>query len=190
MKLQNNDVVSVRLAKPQDKQAITRIQFDAIKILGAKDYNEEQLEALLESKSKPRNSREYIFIAEINSQPVGFAALSCSFNTIDAVFVDPDFARRGVGSKLLEIIEQEALKHKVSIVWVCSLLTGHNFYLANGYRTIRRTVFPLHSTYIPCLQMKKRILPVTFQEIFDEVSQLLMAMGIMILVISFLSQIR
>lgn len=190
MKLQIDDVVSVRLAKPQDIKTLIKIQFDAIKILGEKDYNEEQLEALLKSKSKARNSGEHIFIAEINSQPVGFAALSYSFNTIDAVFVDPDFARRGVGSKLLEILEQEALKHKVPILWVCSSLTGHDFYQANGYRTIRKTVFSLYSIYIPCIQMKKRILPVTPREIFDEVSQLLMAMGIMISVVSFFSQIR
>ena len=189
MKLQIDDVVRIRLAKSQDRDDIVRIQLNAFKVLAAKDYDREQLEALIQSKSTPRDSNEIIFIAEIDGQPVGFAALIYPFNTINAVFVDPDFARRGVGSKLLQTLEREAVKHNVPILWVCSSLTGHNFYRANGYRTLRTTVFPLYSTYIPCRQMKKRILPITLKEVFDEVSQLLMAMGVAILLISFFAQI-
>ena len=190
MKLQIDDLVKVRLAKPQDRDDIIRIQLSALKILAAKDYNQEQLDALLKSKSMPRNSDEMIFIAEIDGRSIGFASLLYPFNTIGAMFVDPDFARRGVGSKLLQILEQEAMGHKVSILWVCSSLTGHPLYLANGYRTLRSTVFPLYSTYIPCKQMKKRILPLTPKEVFDEMSQFVMAMGAMILVVSFFSHIR
>lgn len=190
MKLHIDDIVGVRLAKPQDQAEIIKIQLDAFKFLGAKDYNEEQLEALIASKKLPRNSDEIIFIAEIDRQIVGFASLLSSFNTIGAVFVDPNFARQGVGSRLLNNIEQEARKHRVPVLWVCSSLTGHYFYRANGYRTLRTTVLPLDNTYIPCKQMKKRILPVTSREVFDEISQLLMAMAVMILVISFFAQIR
>lgn len=190
MKLHIDDVVDVRLAKPQDQAQIIKIQLDALQLITAMDYNEEQLEALLESKKMPRGSDEIIFIAEIDRQIVGFASLLDSFNTIGAVFVDPNFIRRGVGSRLLIKIEQEARKHGVPVLWVCSSITACNFYQANGYRTLRTTFLPLGSTYIPCKQMRKRILPVTTREVFDEISQLLMAMVVMILVISFFSQIR
>jgi len=190
MKLHIDNVVDVRLAKPQDQKKIIKIQLDALKFLAAKDYNEEQLEALLANKRMPRNSDEIIFIAEIDGKVVGFASLLSSFNTIGAVFVDPNFVRKGVGSRLLVKIEQEARRHGVPILWVCSSLTGYNFYKANGYRTLLTTVLPLDSTYIPCKQMKKRILPVTTREIFDEVSQLLMVMTVMILVVSFFAQFR
>lgn len=190
MKLHVDNLVNVRRAKLQDQAEIIQIQLDALQFLAAKDYNQEQIDALLTSKKTPRGSDEIIFIAEIDKKVVGFASLLSSFNTIGAVFVDPDFVRRGIGSKLLANIEQEARKHGVPILWVCSSLTGYHFYKANEYRTLSTTVVPLDSTYIPCKQMKKRILPVTTKEIFDEISQLLMAMVVMILVVSFFTQIR
>ena len=189
MKLQTNCAVSIRLAKPQDHKRIVEIQLNALKVLAAKDYNQEQLAALIASKTTPRSLDEITFIAEINSQAVGFASLLDSGNTIGAIFVEPDSARKGIGSKLLHALEQEAIKRQVPILWVCSSLTGYNFYLANGYRLLRTTAFPLDSTYIPCKQMKKRILPLTLSEVFEEVSQLLMAMAVMILAISFFSRI-
>lgn len=192
MKLHVDDVsvVNIRLAEPQDQARIMKIQLDALQILAAKDYDEEQLDALLANKRMQRETDEIIFIAEIKSKVVGFASLLSSYNTIGAVFVDPNFVRKGVGSKLLTNIEQEAKKHSVPILWVCSSLTGYYFYKANGYRTLSTTVLPLDSTYIPCKQMKKRILPITTREIFDEISQLLMAMVVMILLVSFFTQIR
>lgn len=187
MKKQVNDRITIRLARPQDEYTIVKIQFNAFKVLAIKDYNSKQLNALLKSKSKPRKSREIILIAEIDQQPVGFASLLHPFNMIGAVFVSPNFARKGIGSKLLQSLEQEAIKYNVPILWVCSSLTGYSFYQANGYRTVRKTVLPLYSTYIPCIQMKKRLLSVTKKEILQEVYQLLVIVFGIILIITFFS---
>ena len=181
----NNDVI-IRLATLTDNNAIIKIQYNAIKILSAKDYNSQQLQALLRSKSTPRKSPETIFIAEINQQPVGFASLLYPPNTIGAVFVDPNFARNKVGTLLLEHIEKEAIKQEIPILWVLSSLTGYGFYKANNYKTIRKTVLPLYSTYIPCVQMKKRLLPVTKEEIMQEITQLLAFLIIILFIAPFI----
>ncbi|WP_026102554.1 GNAT family N-acetyltransferase [Pleurocapsa sp. PCC 7319] len=166
----SEDII-IRLAKPEDSEIIVDIQYNAIRIISAKDYNYRQLNALLRSKSFQRKSKEIIFVAEINHQVVGFASLIYPFNTVGGIFVSPAFARKGVGTKLLQRLEQEVIANNIPILWVSSSLTGYPFYQANGYRTIVRTNFPLYSTYIPVVQMKKRLLSVTRKEIFREVYQ-------------------
>ncbi|MCC0176696.1 GNAT family N-acetyltransferase [Waterburya agarophytonicola K14] len=182
-----NQKIVIRRAKPEDKYAIVNIQYNALKVLAAKDYNPRQLNALLRSKSIPRKSPETIFIAEIDRQPVGFASLLHPLNTIGAMFVDPKFARKQIGTQLLQRIEAEAMEQRIPILWVYSSLTGYSFYKANGYKNIRKTVLPLYSTYIPCMQMKKRLSPITKDEILREISQLLAVLILAIIIIFFFS---
>ncbi len=52
---------------------------------------------------------------------------------IRAFFVDPDNARRGIGSRLLERCEQEARAHGFSRVELMATLPGVRLYSARGY---------------------------------------------------------
>ena len=52
---------------------------------------------------------------------------------IRAFFVDPDNARRGIGSLLLEHCEKEALAHGFSRVELMATLPGVKLYAARGY---------------------------------------------------------
>jgi len=52
---------------------------------------------------------------------------------IRAFFVDPAFARRGIGSLLLERCEQEARAHGFSRVELMATLPGAKLYAARGY---------------------------------------------------------
>ena len=116
MKSQINQKIIISLAKPEDKYEIIKIQYNALKVLSAKDYSSKQLSALLKSKSIARKSAETIFIAEINSQVIGFASLLHPPNTIGAVFVNPNFTRKNVGTSLLKRLEQEATENNIAIL--------------------------------------------------------------------------
>ena len=52
---------------------------------------------------------------------------------IRAFFVDPDNARRGIGSRLLEICEQEARANGFARVELMATLPGVKLYAARGY---------------------------------------------------------
>ena len=179
----NNDII-IRLSKAEDSEIIIDIQFRAIRILSAQDYSYRELNALLRSKSLYRKSKEIIFVAEINKKVVGFASLTYPFNTIGGIFVDPDYARQGIGTKLLQRLEQEAIANQIPVLWVSSSLTGYPFYQANSYRTVVKTKFPLYSTYIPVIQMKKRLLPITKEEILKEIYQFFVAGAVATLIVS------
>ncbi|MCL1466234.1 GNAT family N-acetyltransferase [Argonema galeatum] len=172
--------VSIRLAQSEDISKITKIQIDSIRILCAQYYNASQIETLLENKKQGRNWKELIFVAEIQSQIVGFSALSLIEPTINGVFVDPAFIRQGIGQKLLAALENEAGKNRARCLWVSASLNAVQFYESQGYQTISRNTISLASGVpIPVVTMKKVLIPPTRAEII--VTQL-----IYILVILFL----
>ena len=167
-----SDSIRIRWATPEDEPEIIRIQCRAISILATKDYNPQQIKALLRSKSKPRFASEIVWVAEIAGSIIGFAAMLGSHDTVSAVFVEPNFTRRGIGSLLLQHLEQEAINYKVPVLWVSSSLTGQNFYRVNGYSKVAKIYLVLGSSYIRCIRMKKRLLPMTKQEFAAELTQL------------------
>ena len=164
----NNHDFSIRLARLEDIDIIVQVQLEAIKILCANDYSPEELSALLKDKSHPRSWSEITFVAEIKGEIVGFASLMGFSNIIAAVFVKPSFTRRGIGTKLLRSVEQEAIRRNFRGLRVNSSLTGYSFYLANGYQTLRRTKIVINSVTIPCIDLQKKLLPATIFEKFWE----------------------
>ena len=158
MMQQKDRKVVIRLARPQDSDNIVKLQLDSIKTLSANDYSPSQLQALLDTKSCPRPWDETILVAEIDRQIAGFASLLKGLNVIGAVFVHPNCVRRGIGTKLLQSVEKKAIQNKIKILWVCSSLNAHAFYLANGYQTIQKVnIRHKFVVPIPCIQMKKNL---------------------------------
>ena len=66
---------------------------------------------------------------------------------IGYIFVDPDFQRKGIGSKLLKLAERWFSEKNVKYVWALTTpdnIAAQRFFLKHGYRTItKEDVFKL-----------------------------------------------
>jgi len=62
---------------------------------------------------------------------------------IRAFFVHPDYARRGIGRKIIELCEKEAKKHGFSSLALGATLPGVPLYKAMGFKEIEQIVEPL-----------------------------------------------
>jgi GNAT superfamily N-acetyltransferase len=77
---------------------------------------------------------------------------------IRAFFVHPAFARRGVGTKLLEVCETAAAAAGFRRFEMGSTLTGVPLYRARGYAEGERREVPLRpGLSLPIVHMEKRI---------------------------------
>jgi len=56
---------------------------------------------------------------------------------ISGLYVDPEFAGRGVGKILLRFIEKYAKSKKMKSIYVFSTLNARDFYLKNGYKPVK-----------------------------------------------------
>ncbi|MGL5871435.1 MAG: GNAT family N-acetyltransferase [Xenococcaceae cyanobacterium] len=159
--------VSIRRARSSDRNKIAQIQIESIETLSVQDYTSKQIKCLTDYKKEyisysnlgSTNETQTIFVAETNEEVIGFAALGYR-NTIDAMFVCPKFARKGVGRQLLAAVESEAKIKGWKILTVKASLTGIPFYQACGYRVLGKTIIPLPDRekwlmFIPCCDLEK-----------------------------------
>jgi GNAT superfamily N-acetyltransferase len=75
---------------------------------------------------------------------------------IRAFFIHPDWARRGIGSRILEACESAARAAGFSRFEMAATLTGVPLYLARGYHILERIEVPLHNgAALPIIRMAK-----------------------------------
>ncbi|MBD2182915.1 GNAT family N-acetyltransferase [Planktothrix sp. FACHB-1355] len=164
---------------------ITKLQVDSIQVLCAHDYNASQLQTLLNNKKQGRNWPEIIFVAETESQIVGFSALSLIDPNINAIFVAPAFVRQGIGTKLLTVLEDEAIKRRIRCLWVSAALNAVQFYRSQGYQNVKEVTISLGiGVPIPVIVMKKvLILPNRIEIIITWVMYVLLMLFFLLAII-------
>lgn len=106
-------MVQIREATLDDIPFITTLFRDTVTHVNAKDYSDKQIQlwasdALDFPKWEQRIKKSYFIVAEIKDAIVGFAFLS-NGHIFDGLFVHKDHLRRGIGIKLMRIIESQAL---------------------------------------------------------------------------------
>ena len=170
--------IDIRLAHVEDLNRIIELQTEAIAILCPKDYQPEQVEALVTGQAQYRGAHETIFLAEHQGDLVGFSALSTFSNQITAVYVHPKFARQGVGTKLLAELEGTAIAKGHKRLWVLSSLTGIPFYNSQGYEFKRQAGFWSETqVWIPCAHLEKCLVPLT--ELEKQQKEMLTTIGLL-----------
>ena len=77
---------------------------------------------------------------------------------IRAMFVRPDWARRGLGRAIIEASEAAARAAGFTAMSLMATLPGEPLYLACGFRQIERTeVITPNGTLLPCVAMEKHL---------------------------------
>jgi GNAT superfamily N-acetyltransferase len=77
---------------------------------------------------------------------------------IRAFFVHPDWARRGIGTRVLEACESAALAEGFTRFEMGATLTGVALYKVRGYREVEKLAVPLaNGESLPIVRMEKWI---------------------------------
>lgn len=126
--------IEIRLAKVEDRAEILQLQSSSLRVLASKDYGPEEIESLVRSQAKARFYSEVIFVAICQEKIVGFASLLIHKYQIGGVYVHPEFSRQGIGSRLLEVVENTAIEKGYKSLSVLSSLTAIDFYQKQGYQ--------------------------------------------------------
>jgi putative acetyltransferase len=124
----------IRRAVPSDCPSIYEAHTRAIRELCSEDYDQIQIEAW----AGPRKPTDYLkpissgrlFVAEIDNKVVGFSEYDEETKELKAVYVNPDYARRGIGTALFTHACDEARAEGLDSLWLDASLTAVPFYLA------------------------------------------------------------
>ena len=148
--------MSIRPATPSDAQRIHELHRDSVRALCASFYEP----AIIDGWLRGRTPAGYLlgisngatFVAETHSKIIGFS--EGILGEVLAVFVDPQYAGRGVGTALLS----RALDLAVGAggaVRLESTLNATGFYERFGFRQISHSIVRRNDVDVPVVIMEK-----------------------------------
>jgi N-acetylglutamate synthase-like GNAT family acetyltransferase len=152
----------IRRAEQKDREAVWRTHTAAIREICRSHYTEDELEAWTNLLS-PRRYEQAIerlefFVAEDAGEVVGFGTLNVESGEVEAVYVNPPAARRGVGSRLLQTLEESARRSGLTRLHLSASLNAVGFYERAGYVSGGSARHRLQSgVEIECVPMSKEL---------------------------------
>jgi ribosomal protein S18 acetylase RimI-like enzyme len=134
--------ITLRPARPDDEAALFALRARAIRVSAASHYAEDELEAWARRTSPDRFRAAMLarvtFVAEAGGPAgpriAGYAQLEPEEGVIEAIYVDPDFQRQGVGAALFAAVEREAGARGLPGLVLEATLNATAFYAAMGCR--------------------------------------------------------
>jgi len=179
----------IRRAIPADVPVLRDLIDLSVRSLQTPDYSQAQIEGalgtvfgvdsqligdgtyfVLEATSDRKNKivgcggwskRKTLFGSDLASaREDGLLDPLCDNAKIRAFFVHPEWARRGIGSKILEASESAAAEAGFQGFELGATITGERLYRARGYQVIDRIEVPLaNGTSLPVIRISKRASP-------------------------------
>lgn len=129
----------IRKFRKEDAKATSHIIRRCLREVNCADYSPKVIESLCHflrpaQLIKNMENRD-IFVAVENDKVIGTASLK--ENTVYTVFVNPDIHKKGIGTKLMEKVEDLARKKGYNEVKVPSGYTSFGFYKKRGYKRVK-----------------------------------------------------
>lgn len=144
-----------------EEQALWSLLYDTVHKVNCKDYTQAQIEAWAPSQwDLPqwvnRLNKTNPFVAEINSQLVGFVELEPNGH-IDCFYCAHNWQGKGVGSSLLQAIEHEAPTLGVSRLYAEASITAKGFFEKKGFSVEGKKTVSLRGEQFTNYAVSKRI---------------------------------
>jgi putative acetyltransferase len=136
--------IALRPFLPSDARRCIEIFRNSIEELGNEDYDEDQREAWSARADDPaafaeRLSESLTLIANLDGASVGFASLK-GLAVLDMLYVDPAFARRGVGTALIDALVRIAQARGAEKLSADASDSARPLFERNGFVAQRRNL--------------------------------------------------
>jgi len=129
----------IRKFKKGDARVVSNIIRRCLREVNSRDYSKKAITNLCNFFTPSlmiRNLKDRIILVAVeNNKVVGTASLKKDI--VFTVFVNLDIHRKGIGSKLMDKIEDLARKQGCRTIKVPSALTSFEFYKKRGYKKIK-----------------------------------------------------
>jgi GNAT superfamily N-acetyltransferase len=153
--------MEIRTATRDDAAAIHDLHTRSVKGLWGTHYSEAQIGGWIAGRSPegyvPAISREELFVAEADSELLGFG--HAANDSVKAIFVDPDVAGTGVGTALLQHALAQIGKHGAGPTRLTSTLNAVGFYERFGFRATGKRSIENGRVSIPVVDMELPVRP-------------------------------
>jgi putative acetyltransferase len=155
--------VSLRPYLQSDAERCAEIFRASIEELASEDYSPDQCAAWAVGADElagfaKRLAGALTLVALVEGQPAGFASLKGA-DALDMVYVDPPYARRGVGTALLDALVKLATARGAKIVTSDVSDTARPLFERLGFRAQRRNLVQLDQEWLANTTMTRNVAP-------------------------------
>ncbi len=162
----------IRRATPADRDGIYRVHVSAVGVTCASHYAPFEIAGWIGTRTNDNYAPPFatcdIFVAIDQSasdgtdarggQVIGFSQLNPSMYEVEAVYVDPNHGRRGIGAMLLRHVEEAARSRGLRELRLAASLNAVDFYRACGFTAHAEAKYRLNSGIsIRCVPMTKTL---------------------------------
>ena len=139
----------IRRATAGDAEAVYEIVLRALRETNARDYPASVIDRLVLTLPRAislKLQEWHAYVAVVDGRIVGTGSLNGK--TVRAVFVHPDYQGRGIGTKLMDAVENAANVQCVSTLSVQSSITAQPFYAKRGFKVVREVFYGEERTIV------------------------------------------
>jgi GNAT superfamily N-acetyltransferase len=153
---------TIRRSRQEDAQSIRNVHVATVEGIRTALYTHEEISAWAVPKDREsyedsiRNSE--FFVAEEDGDILGFGVLNQQNAVVEALYVIPKATGRGIGLKLLRMLEERACVLGLKALRLDASLNAVPFYKRAGYVGEKETKYRLYTgVEIACVPMVKSI---------------------------------
>ncbi|MCK4410428.1 MAG: GNAT family N-acetyltransferase [Candidatus Eisenbacteria sp.] len=147
----------IRVARESDAREMHDLHARSVAAFCRGHYSDDQVKVLLIGRTPegylPAIEHDEMFVMESDGRMVGFG--HATQGEVQALFVDPDWAGRGVGSALLEHALRLAERGHDGPIQLKSTLNAVGFYEAHGFVEVEPTELNKHGVALPFVLMEQ-----------------------------------
>jgi putative acetyltransferase len=156
------EMVWIRPFRSADAPALLDLFRDTVRRVNAKDYGPEQIRAWASDEIDPeawasRFDDRFVRVAEVSGTVAGFAELEPDGH-IDRFYVSADHQGIGIGSGLMEVIEQEARRLGIRELVAEVSITARPFFERQGFEVRSPQEVTLRGVVFRNFRMARRLL--------------------------------
>jgi GNAT superfamily N-acetyltransferase len=153
--------MNVRLARPDEAEALWAIRNQAIRHGCRESYAPEVISAWT-PEAMPEKYRSMVidnpfFVVDdpVSHRPLATGYLDLMSGSVEAIFTLPEYFGQGLARRILQAIKEEAIKRKFTQLTLSSTPNARAFYERNGFTVIEEALHPspMAGTSLRCMEM-------------------------------------
>jgi len=152
--------VLIRPYQPEDEiQLLIRRAVEDVKPEHYSREQQDHLEEVIPDMNLvfAEKDRYTYFVAVEDGEIVGVAGYQNENGTVAGIFVDPEMKGSGIGSKLMNKLEEDARSEGLEEIETLASLEAVAFYKKNGYKTVEKRKQDIEGKDIGIKVMKKEL---------------------------------
>ena len=152
--------MKIRKATNKDAAKISKLILNTLNKVNSKDYTKRQLAIEKKnhtaSKIKRELKKKIFFVLLDKKQIVGVVQLDLKEKAIDRLFLNQKYLKKGFGIKLMNHVENYAIKRKIRKFMLYPTDYALKFYKKMGYKIVRKFIGTRNGGY-PVIEMQKTL---------------------------------